>query len=187
MPSPRVGTPPVLFVSLGNPRSYHGTRHSVGHLVLLLVGHMWGCTFERRHGAEVAQHTFPDAGKVEAVLAMSTGTFMNTQGPAVAKVWGVHKGPLVLLHDELEKPLGKVQIRRKGTSARGHNGLRSVSATLGHNYTKIGIGIAAPFGCSVADFVLGKFTREEMDIVREVAPQVAAIMHDMAVGKVDVT
>lgn len=101
---------------------------------------------------------------------------MNISGAAVAKAWATflssqqgrestEEGRLVVLHDELEAPLGTIKVRSGGASAKGHNGLKSIRDKMpGMPYMRIGIGIGRPESREpgvVAEYVLRKMTREE--------------------------
>lgn len=123
-------------------------------------------------------------------LAKSTDSYMNLQGSPIGRAWQKfqhdHKGQpceLVIVHDEIQVALGKVQIRRKRTSARGHNGLRSIDRAVGNEYTKIAVGIGKPAG-DVADYVLSKFDRAQLEVLETITvPRVMEIVEEMAQGK----
>lgn len=105
---------------------------------------------------------------------------MNVSGPAVAAAWKTYlKGlpsedranaKLVVVHDELESPLGRIKVKHGG-SARGHNGLKSVTSSLGGMaYTRVGVGIGRPESREsrdVANYVLRKMTQVEMKKVSD--------------------
>lgn len=116
---------------------------------------------------------------------------MNLQGSPISKVWNHFRqqhpqssSALVILHDEIQIPLGKVQVRRQNTSARGHNGLRSIDKAIGPKYTKIGIGIGKPNHSAIDRFVLSKFSLSELLTLSELSvPQVEAVIEEMLKGK----
>jgi len=118
---------------------------------------------------------------------------MNISGPPVAKAWKAfaHSSSsddnilaLVVVHDELEASLGSLKVRRGETSARGHNGIKSVqtslqSVNLGERLLKIGIGIGRPLSREhedVSEFVLGQLTGAEMAKVEGAATQLVGVL-----------
>ena len=117
---------------------------------------------------------------------------MNVSGPAVATAWKTFlrdlpnedrtRAKLVIVHDELESPLGKIKFK-VGGSARGHNGLKScVSSLGGMAFTRIGIGIGRPESREskdVANYVLRKMSVVEVQKVTEGAEEVVGILVKM--------
>ncbi|OBA20183.1 peptidyl-tRNA hydrolase [Metschnikowia bicuspidata var. bicuspidata NRRL YB-4993] len=187
--------PPILFLGLGNPADYNATRHNVGHWAIeKMAVEAWpdfGTLASSKQFGSIALSESGDAQRANAVLAKTTGTYMNVLGPVVAKAWNKFKQQhagrdpcLVILHDELQVPLGKAQVRRRGTSPRGHNGLRSVDKLMGNNYTKLAIGIGKAPGSDVADYVLSKFKKEERQVLENTTmPLLMDIMQSMVKGK----
>jgi peptidyl-tRNA hydrolase, PTH1 family len=152
-----------LVVGLGNPGpEYAGTRHNAGFLVVDLLA--------ERHGARLRSHKArADAaqirlGGVSAVLARPR-SFMNVSGPPVAALrsfFKVDPARLIVVHDELDIPFGTVRLKRGGGD-NGHNGLRSVSSSLGtRDYLRVRFGIGRPPGrMDAAAFVLRDFSAAE--------------------------
>ncbi|KAF2452302.1 peptidyl-tRNA hydrolase [Lineolata rhizophorae] len=95
-------------------------------------------------------------------------------------------GELVVVHDELELDLGRVRVRRGG-SARGHNGLRSIMTAVGNTpFIRIGIGIGRPASRepnAVAEYVLRRMTPREKKIIEGTADEVIELLRDIAEGK----
>ncbi|KAI5950423.1 hypothetical protein CANMA_005351 [Candida margitis] len=92
---------------------------------------------------------------------------MNLQGRAIRKHFQQFhkKSSLIVLHDDLERELGKIQIRKPGTSSRGHNGLKSIDGMYKNKYSKIAIGIGRPSSKTVTDYVLSKFDAKEQEVL----------------------
>ncbi|WP_425292278.1 aminoacyl-tRNA hydrolase [Corynebacterium mayonis] len=140
-----------LVVGLGNPGpTYESTRHNVGYMAL---DELSTSPFKPVPGmkAEVSVHG-------DVAFARST-TYMNSSGEAVAplaRALGVNSGNIIVLHDELDLPPGRVRLRRGG-SENGHNGLKSISEHLGtRDYLRVRIGIGRPpKDISVLAWVLG--------------------------------
>jgi peptidyl-tRNA hydrolase, PTH1 family len=155
---------PALVVGLGNPGpEYAQTRHNVGFRVVeLLAARAGGGRFSRhRSNAEVLEGRL--AGR-KAVLAKPR-TFMNVSGGPVAglvRYFSVEPADLVVVHDDLDLGFGVVRLKRGGGEG-GHNGLRSISQSLGtKDYLRVRFGIGRPPGRQdPADFVLKRFSGAE--------------------------
>ncbi|MCI2238423.1 aminoacyl-tRNA hydrolase [Paenibacillus sp. TRM 82003] len=159
-----------LVVGLGNPGAeYERTRHNVGQMVLAELAGRASASFKRhRSGARVAEVRLGTGpGGVpgpRAVLAAPT-SYMNVSGGPVAglaKYYDVPLEQLVVVHDELDVPFGAVRLKRGGGEG-GHNGLRSVSKSLGgKDYARVRVGVGRPPGRQdPADFVLREFSTVE--------------------------
>ncbi|MEW6272475.1 MAG: aminoacyl-tRNA hydrolase [Thermodesulfobacteriota bacterium] len=152
-----------LVVGLGNPGArYAATRHNVGFAVVDLVARARGAALERRaHGAlcaevEIAGHD---------VLLVEPQRYMNRSGEAVAafvRETGVAPTDVLVVHDDLDLPLGRIKLKRGGGTA-GHRGLESVVEHLeGRDFDRLRVGIGRPApGVEVVDHVLEPFSAEE--------------------------
>ena len=154
---------PWLVVGLGNPGPlYAGNRHNVGYLVAdLLAGKMGGRFRSSRARADVLEGRL--AG--HRVVLAKPRSYMNESGGAVAGVRSFFKvglDRLVAVHDELDIPFGAIRLKCGGGEG-GHNGLRSLSRSLGsRDYLRVRIGVGRPPGRQdPADYVLEDFNRRE--------------------------
>ena len=153
-----------MVVGLGNPgRRYVGTRHNVGFQVLAKLAADYGAATPRqRFQAEVAEVRIGQ----EKVILLSPLTFMNVSGSSVQPAcdfYQLETSDLLVVSDDLNLPLAQLRFRGKG-SAGGQKGLADVLRRLGTQDVprlRIGIGPVPP-RWDAADFVLGKFTREEL-------------------------
>ena len=174
---------PVLIVGLGNPGpQYAGTRHNAGVLVIEELLERASpmpaqLSAHKRTNTEVAELA---AGRLlpyrRAVLAR-TRTYMNVSGgpvKALADYFGVALGGIYVVYDELDLDLGAVKLRAGGGD-HGHNGLRSVTKSLGtREYNKLAVGIGRPPGrMAPADYVLKPFGRREAEELPIVAADAA--------------
>jgi PTH1 family peptidyl-tRNA hydrolase len=179
----RRGTPAdLLVVGLGNPGSeYQASRHNVGAEVIELLAQRHGGTLKRtRERALVAEVRIED----DRVALAFPQTYMNLSGEAVALLVKRHgitdPERIVIVHDELDLPLGRIQVKRGGGLA-GHNGLRSIKAHLHTDeFVRVRIGVGKPETKEQgADHVLrrpGKRDRLELDVaVNEAADAVELI------------
>ena len=174
---------PWLVVGLGNPGPrYAGTRHNIGQVVLDQLAR--GQAFRAGKHQAVVCETRLGAGPGGApgpkvVLAKPT-TYMNVSGGPVAGLarwFGVEPEQVVVVHDELDIDLGRLKLKRGGGEG-GHNGLRSVSQSLGSkDYVRVRCGIGRPPGRQdPADFVLTGFApRERSEVELLVVDAVDAV------------
>lgn len=159
-------TQPWLVVGLGNPgKEYAGNRHNVGFLVADLLAQRVGAKFarHRRAVAEVAEGRLGFGGP-KLVLAKPL-TYMNLSGgpvAALAQFYKVPSGQVIAVHDELDIPYGQLRVKCGGGEG-GHNGLRSMSKSLGtKDYVRVRVGIGRPPGRQdPADYVLSDFSAAE--------------------------
>ncbi len=165
---------PWLVVGLGNPGpKYAGNRHNIGAMVLAELAHQAGAT-PRQHKArawvsEIRLGTMPGGAPGPRVVLAQPMSYMNTSGGPVAGVARFFSVPLdqvVVLHDELDIDFGAVRLKRGGGEG-GHNGLRSISQSLGtKDYLRVRLGIGRPPGRQdPADFVLSDWpARDRVDV-----------------------
>ena len=157
---------PWLEVGLGNPgREYAANRHNVGFMVADLLASRVGGKFGRhkRAVAEVAEGRLGFGGP--KLILVKPLTFMNLSGAPVVALAQFFKVPVdnvVAVHDELDLPYGQVRVKRGGGEG-GHNGLRSMSKSLGSKeYARVRFGIGRPPGRQdPADYVLSDFSGAE--------------------------
>lgn len=196
----------LLVASLGNPPPYHSTRHSAAHIVLRSLQTQLSLppfTLKSKPWASGSVSRGADTGHPEFTLWQSP-SLMNVSGPSVLKAWkqflalsgGASQNSdvvtgLVVLHDEMEINPGLIKVRRGGNSSvKGHNGLKSVQASLsgpglleglGDRFVKVGIGIGRPPGGSresrdVSAYVLGQVTPREKDGLERAVGEVAGVL-----------
>ena len=164
----------LLFVGLGNPGArYAGNRHNIGFMAVEAISKRHGFAPWRRRFQGVATEGSLDGKKT---LLLLPGTFMNESGRAVAeaaKFYKIGLSEIVILHDELELPPGKVRIKIGGGNA-GHNGLRSVSEYMGNDYKRMRIGIGHPGNKDlVHSYVLSDFAKAERPWVETLCDAIA--------------
>ncbi len=153
---------PWLVAGLGNPGpEYAGNRHNIGFMVAdLLAGRMGGRFKAHKARAQVLE------GRIggHRVVVAKPMTFMNLSGGPVTGLRDFFKVPLervVAVHDELDVDFGALRLKRGGGD-NGHNGLKSVTKSLGAEYARVRCGIGRPPGrMEVASFVLRDFSSGE--------------------------
>ncbi len=163
-----------LVVGLGNPGpTYAGHRHNVGYLVVdELARRMGGSLRAHKSGrAEVLEGRLAPPGAAAApkvVLGRARG-HMNESGGAVStlvKFYGVAPDHVIAIHDELDLPFDTMRVKLGGGD-NGHNGLRSMRASLGTgDFHRVRVGIGRPPGRQdPADFVLSNYTAAERKVL----------------------
>lgn len=174
-----------LVLGLGNPgKEYARNRHNIGFLVADLLAGRIGAKFgrHRRAVAEVAEGRIGFGGP-KVILAKPL-TYMNLSGgpaAALAQFYKVPIGQVIAVHDELDLGYGQVKAKLGGGEG-GHNGLRSMSKSLGgKEYARVRFGVGRPPGRQdPADYVLSDFSaaeRKELDfLVDRAADVVEAIV-----------
>lgn len=161
---------PWLIVGLGNPGvEYAGNRHNVGVMVLDELARRTGSTLRaHRSQALAASVRLPQPsgapGGPAAIIARPT-TYMNLSGGPVKALMNFFKVPvdkLIVVHDELDIDFADVRLKQGGGEG-GHNGLRSISTSLGtKDYLRVRVGIGRPPGrMDAASFVLKDFSSTE--------------------------
>ncbi|MCT1453049.1 MULTISPECIES: aminoacyl-tRNA hydrolase [unclassified Corynebacterium] len=151
-----------LIVGLGNPGAkYATTRHNVGYMAqdMLIDEH----TLRPLPSFKAQGVVVPDT----SALALRSTTFMNNSGEGVAPVsekLGIPPERIIVLHDELDLPAGKVRIKQGGNE-NGHNGLKSLTEQLGtREFIRVRIGIGRPpKGMPVPEWVLSPVDHEGLD------------------------
>ena len=160
---------PWLVVGLGNPGpEYVGNRHNVGHLVLDVLAARAGGRFKaHKSRSEVVEARFNG----ERVVLAKPRSYMNETGGPIVAVRDFFKVPteqIVVVHDELDLDYGVLRLKRGGGD-NGHNGLRSVTRSLGTpDYLRVRFGIGRPPGRQdPAVYVLRDFSaaeRKDLDL-----------------------
>ena len=181
---------PMFIASLGNPPpAYTNTLHSAGHT--LVESLRYSLRFPEWKRDKSYADGFTSRGAHYTLW--QSPSLMNESGKAVARAWRAFlkeqpseerpRAKLIILHDELEKPVGKLNFRTGG-SARGHNGLKSCINTLGEKgFTRVGIGIGRPTSREpkhVVAFVMRKMKPDELQKVSDGAGEVMQKLADMA-------
>ena len=177
-----------IVVGLGNVGAeYEKTRHNAGFIAIDALARKYGVKIDRlKFHATVAEANISGT----RVLLMKPTTFMNNSGIAIAEAAAFYKiSPenIIVLHDEISFDVGVMRIRRKG-SAGGHNGLKSIIAHLGADTfprIKIGVGKKPSPDYDLVDFVLGKFSSDDIATLSEECEAIIASVELMLSGKTE--
>jgi PTH1 family peptidyl-tRNA hydrolase len=177
--APRDDEAMKVIVGLGNPgRAYEHTRHNVGWWVVDHLADVWRFEGWKRDGE--ARIASGNVGRVRVNL-VKPQTYMNLSGSVLRPytrrpTWSAATD-LMIVVDEVALPLGRYRFRSKGSPG-GHNGLKSVEASLGsQDYARLRIGIAPEDPRrrgNLSDFVLDDFSKHEAGVVRALLPTLAS-------------
>ncbi|WP_225845295.1 aminoacyl-tRNA hydrolase [Streptomyces sp. HPF1205] len=161
-------TGPWLVAGLGNPGpEYAGNRHNIGFMVADLLARRMGGTFKRAQKAQaqvVEGRVGPPGPAGRRVILAKPMSYMNLSGGPVTALKEFYKVPteqIVAVHDELDIDYGTLRLKLGGGD-NGHNGLKSITKSLGPGYLRVRAGIGRPPGrMDVAAFVLKDFSSTE--------------------------
>ncbi len=172
-----------LIVGLGNPgRGYANNRHNVGFVCLNHFARTQDIRVDKKQGR--ARIGLGEVAGNEVALAKPQ-TYMNRSGQSVSllvKKFNVSLDNLLVIHDDLDLPLGKIRIRQGGSSG-GHKGVGSIITELGsQNFIRIRVGVGRPVkneGSTefnedeIINYVLSDFTPDEKQAITQVIPTVS--------------
>ena len=154
----------LLIVGLGNPGTqYENTRHNIGFKVIDKLVSDFGAN-------EISKSSFQgELFKAPNLLLLKPTTFMNLSGNSVQAVKNFYKIELediIVIHDDIDLPFSALRFKQAGGHG-GHNGLRSIDAMIGKEYTRVRMGVDKPaYKSQVADYVLHDFSLEEDAILK---------------------
>lgn len=186
-----------LIAGLGNPGDkYRMTRHNVGFEVLDYLADVYHTKINKiKHKALIGECTIQG----EKALLVKPQTFMNLSGESLREIVNFYKIPpenVIVIYDDKSIAVGSVRIRKKGSDG-GHNGMKSIIYQLvNDNFARIRIGIGEPpgEGENLVGHVLGRFSKEEIQIIEKIIEKVPDMLSciiregaDAAAGKFNVT
>lgn len=157
-----------LIVGLGNPgKKYENTRHNTGFAVIDKTLAKLNVELDKnKFNADYAMIN----RNGEKIYILKPLTYMNLSGEAVApfmKYFGIEPEDLVVVHDDLDLPVGKIRLRQSG-SCGGQNGMRNIIDLLGDsNIKRIRVGIGKDPLIPVVDYVLGKTKKEDLEVYNQ--------------------
>jgi len=174
-----------LIIGLGNPgKEYERTRHNMGFIVVEALANDENLTMNKAANALILKTTLNE----KRVLLAEPQTFMNESGVAVRALMDFYKlapEDIIVVHDDKDVLLGEIKVQ-KDRGAAGHNGVASIIEHLGtKNFTRIRVGVAPQDKTihDTAEFVLGKFTKEEQKTLSEVIVRVVEELRSLVAMK----
>lgn len=174
----------ILVVGLGNPgKKYEKTRHNIGFACLdaFAEAHEFEAWHEKQDlKSFISTKVLGD----NRVVLCKPQTFMNLSGAAVQATAHFYKVPseqIIVVHDELDIPFGQIRMRMGGSGA-GHNGIKSIIQHLGEHFGRIRVGVGSETKTDASDFVLAKFTKEEVAHMEKLAKEVTSVLTEFVYG-----
>ena len=174
-----------LIVGLGNPgKEYENTRHNIGFMVLddYLGNVKWSNKFNALYYESVLNG--------EKVIFVKPLTFMNNSGNAVGefvRYFNINIEDILIIQDDLDEAIGLYKLKVNSSSG-GHNGIKSIIASLGsQSFPRLKIGIGSAHADEAIDYVLGKFSKGEMEILNEEFSIFRKIIESFVINGIDKT
>lgn len=158
------------IIGLGNPGpKFTRNRHNIGFRVVDALAQQYNGSWKSKDHFNESEIDFNG----NRVTLIKPTTFMNSSGQVIPYLLkkGIQAEDILVVHDELEIPFGKVQLR-KGGSARGHNGLKSIIEKIGPEFYRLRFGISRPDNREeVPDYVLTNFPQDEENKIESIIEQ----------------
>lgn len=149
-----------LIVGLGNPgKEYDNTRHNIGFMIL--DNYLGDVKYTEKFDGLIYEKNYNG----EKVIFLKPQTFMNNSGMSVIKVvnyYNIDIHDILVIHDDLDLDFNTIKIKSNSSSG-GHNGIKSIINNLGsQEFDQFKFGISNEYKNNIIDFVLGKFSKEEL-------------------------
>ena len=172
----------LLIVGLGNPgKEYQSNRHNAGFMAVDVIVHRYNFSEFRKKDKGMRAEGQIDG---QRVLALKPLTYMNLSGEAVRRVMTFYKIPVsdvVVFHEDMDIEFGKIKAKTGG-GAGGHNGIKSIDACVGNGYKRVRIGTSHPQKGDVVDYVLGDFSKSDMEFLSgkflKIADNIGLLLND---------
>lgn len=162
------------IIGLGNPgKQYYNNRHSIGFRILDELAKKYNSSWTKKENMEVSEVVINN----QLILLVKPQTFMNNSGKVIPYLLkkGIKDENILVVHDELELPFGQIKIK-KGGSAKGHNGLKSIIQFCSDNFYRLRFGIGRPAERSeVPDYVLKDFTEPKSELMNRIDESITVI------------
>ncbi|HET7528891.1 MAG TPA: aminoacyl-tRNA hydrolase [Candidatus Saccharimonadales bacterium] len=176
----------ILIIGLGNPgKEYSGTRHNIGFDVLddfASKNGFPGWLSKKDLRSDISTHTLGES----QVILCKPQTFMNSSGEAaqaVQRFYRVYNQNTLAVYDELAIPFGALRTRFGGSDG-GHNGVKSLIRHLGDDFGRLRLGIGSDISAKAvaADFVLGRFTKDEQEVLPRIISEASVMATEFIFG-----
>ena len=176
-----------LIVGLGNPgREYKKTRHNIGFNLLDFIAGKDNYSFkvDKKFNCEIGETSING----EKVLMIKPLSFMNLSGTVVNKIksfYDINIDDILIIQDDLDMEFGKIRIVYDSSSG-GHNGIKNISEFLvSQKYTRLKIGISNDKNMDTKDYVLGKFSKDDIKSLENIYVKLDNIINDFVNMDID--
>ncbi len=168
-----------LIVGLGNPGSdYVNTRHNMGFMVIDNYAKLKNVSFEKEKFGGTFTELFVNN---EKILLLKPLKFINLSGEVLLSFVSYFKisiSDILVISDDLDMPLGKIKLKENSSSG-GHNGLKNIEKCLGtKSYKRLKLGISNNKNIDTKDYVLGRFSSDDLIVVKDVIDKSCKIIDD---------
>lgn len=168
-----------LIVGLGNPGSdYVNTRHNMGFMVIDNYAKLKNVSFEKEKFGGTFAELFVNN---EKILLLKPLKFINLSGEVLLSFVSYFKisiSDILVISDDLDMPLGKIKLKENSSSG-GHNGLKNIEKCLGtKSYKRLKLGISNDKNIDTKDYVLGRFSSDDLIVVKDVIDKSCKIIDD---------
>ena len=154
-----------LIVGIGNPgKVYENTRHNIGFMVI--DAYLGDVSYHEKFNALYVKKIIDG----ETVYFLKPLTYVNNSGLSIAafmKYYDIDIKDLLVIHDDLDEEVGKYKLKINSSSG-GHNGIKSIINHLNsQNFLRLKIGINSEYRDDTINYVLGKLSKMEMDVLKK--------------------
>ena len=176
-----------LIVGLGNPgKEYEKTRHNIGFMILDdFAKHINKNFYKEKFGGLYTEYIQNN----EKIILLKPQKYMNLSGEVVSsfvKYFDIKLEDILIISDDLNMPIGKIRLRRKGSSG-GHNGLKNIELHLhSDEYKRLRIGISNNQNIDMKDFVLGKFSKDDISSIEGLYNLTRALLNEIFTVSIDI-
>lgn len=158
-----------MIVGLGNPgKEFENTRHNIGFMIIDEYSKQYNINNFKTKYNGLFSKIYRNG---EYYILLKPLSFMNQSGTVVVKFANYFKikpEDILIIHDDLDLPVGKIKIKSKGSSG-GHNGIKSIIENLKtEEFSRFKVGISHNKGIDTKDYVLGKFNQKELEILSKI-------------------
>jgi PTH1 family peptidyl-tRNA hydrolase len=175
-----------VIAGLGNPgRKYSRTRHNIGFMVTEEVAHRDKIELkDKKEGYRIGRGLI---GR-RHILLVEPLLYMNMSGPVIKKIlrkFNLQPENLIVIHDDIDMKIGKLKIKRTGSSG-GHKGVESIIQGIGSkDFIRLKVGIGREEGVPAEDYVLRRFRRNEIALVKDTIHNAADAVYSIVSEGVD--
>ena len=168
-----------LIVGLGNPgREYNNTRHNIGFMCIDSVSNYFNVKLDsNKFNGLYTQFNYDG----EKIILLKPQKYMNLSGEVIkdfVNYFKIDTSDILVICDDLDTQVGSYRLRYKGSSG-GHNGLKNIELNLSTNeYKRIKVGISNDKSKDTKDYVLGKFSKDELDLIKPIIDKMPNIIID---------
>lgn len=173
-----------LVVGLGNPgKEYENTRHNYGFIVIDNYAQKNNLLFKSKFNGLYCEQVINN----EKIILLKPQTYMNLSGSCVlsfSKYYNIEVNDILVIYDDVDFEVGKFKIKCKGSSA-GHNGINDIMNKLNNkNIQRVRMGTSKN-NIPLIDYVLGKFSKEDLEKISKILPITENIINDFATNDIN--